>query len=90
MALLMNAKINFNPHKTYKMENTEKTPLQIANDAADIALEELLSLTRLLKIEEMAAINSAAVKLAAASRRWGQENTKECYNIKSTFYENID
>jgi hypothetical protein len=72
------------------MKNTEKTPLELANDASDIALEELLSLTRLLEIEEMVAINSAAVKLAAASRLWGSENTKECYNIKSTFYENID
>ena len=90
MALLINAKINFNPHKTNKMKNTEKTPLQIANDAADIALEELLALTRILPIEEMAAINSAAVKLAAASRLWGSENTKDCYNIKSSVYENID
>jgi len=86
----MNAKINFNPHKTNKMKNTEKTPLQIANDAADIAFEELLALTRILPISKMDAINKAAVKLAAASRRWGSENTKECFNIKSTFYENID
>jgi len=71
------------------MENTEKTPLQLANDACDIAFAELFSLTRILPIREMVAINTAAVKLAAACRRWGQENTKDCYNIKSTFYENI-
>jgi len=72
------------------MENTEKTPLQIANDATDIALAEFLALTRILPIREMVAINSAAVKLAAANRLWGSENTKDCYNIKSSVYENID
>lgn len=72
------------------MENTEKTPLQLANDACDIAFAELFSLTRILPISEMVAINKAAVKLATACRNWGNENTKECYNIKSSRYENID
>ena len=72
------------------MENTEKTPLQLANDACDIAFAELFSLTFILPISEMVAINSAAAKLAAANRLWGSENIKECYNIKSSRYENID
>ena len=72
------------------MKNTEKTPLQIANDACDIAFAELFSLTRILPIREMVAINSAAVKLATACRNWGHENTKESYKIISSIYENID
>jgi hypothetical protein len=59
----------------------EKTPLEIANEESNAALEAVLVLTRELPILQAQKINEAVLRYGICSRKWAREMVKEAHNL---------